>query len=538
MGNTASSDKHPTGSNSPRDTTTHAPQHDSKDPNLYKKFPKRRESVPALPHGRASAVPPSASLESAQGHSSSRTPHAVSKGHTHSHSRHRSQTTVTSQSKSYDEKDGSNDRGGKVPPQEAHPVQVPTHPVPTAPNIQRSAAGQPRDSPTSPSSYHIPNSQFSRPPRLPLPIEKEDFAPGSPIISPADLPGPLGKEPLPEDGTAQLERKGSVLSSTTVDEDEVIDDFQAHGKATGQMVDTLVEWKEGGDRVYVTGSFSGWTKKHRLHRHGPSKDPNALSAIIPLLVGAHHMTFLVDGQMRTSRHLPTAVDYTNVLINYVEVSPEDIPKPSQPMDIQRPSHEQTHSKQAMALEPPRRPEGQHASALPPPTPDLKPTHKSGALSAAPSGIASPTAAHAHEQQQPQPQQPQQQTSRPTSATAHQAPHRKIIADTKPYHAEIPAFLLDLDAPEESPRFKRASHVMQTLPAPPALPMFLNKSILNGSLPMKDDASVLVLPNHTVLNHLATTSIKNHVLATSATTRYKRKYVTTIMHRPTNETGRE
>lgn len=53
-------------------------------------------------------------------------------------------------------------------------------------------------------------------------------------------------------------------------------------------------------------------------------------------------------------------------------------------------------------------------------------------------------------------------------------------------------------------------------------MFLGRSILNGTTPLKDDNSVLNYPNHTVLNHLATSSIKNGVLATSVTTRYKRK----------------
>ena len=68
--------------------------------------------------------------------------------------------------------------------------------------------------------------------------------------------------------------------------------------------------------------------------------------------------------------------------------------------------------------------------------------------------------------------------------------------------------------------------------------------------MKDDNSVLNMPNHTVLNHLATSSIKNNVLATSVTTRYKRKvitlftlthlkltfakYVTTMMYKPTED----
>ena len=53
-------------------------------------------------------------------------------------------------------------------------------------------------------------------------------------------------------------------------------------------------------------------------------------------------------------------------------------------------------------------------------------------------------------------------------------------------------------------------------------MFLGKSLLNGNTPVKDDTSVLTLPNHTVLNHLMTSSVKNGVLATSVTTRYKKK----------------
>jgi hypothetical protein len=52
--------------------------------------------------------------------------------------------------------------------------------------------------------------------------------------------------------------------------------------------------------------------------------------------------------------------------------------------------------------------------------------------------------------------------------------------------------------------------------------------------MKDDSSVLTIPNHTVLNHLLTSSIRSGVLATSATTRYKKKTVTTILYKPTTE----
>ncbi len=104
-----------------------------------------------------------------------------------------------------------------------------------------------------------------------------------------------------------------------------------------------------------------------------------------------------------------------------------------------------------------------------------------------------------------------------------------------YTAAIPRYLRDLDAPEGSRAHRRITRAMaQLLPAPPALPGFLGRSILNssGTRP-KDDSSVLVMPNHTVLNHLATSSIKDGVLATSVTTRYQSKYLTTIMYKPTD-----
>ena len=87
---------------------------------------------------------------------------------------------------------------------------------------------------------------------------------------------------------------------------------------------------------------------------------------------------------------------------------------------------------------------------------------------------------------------------------------------------IPKYLVDFDQPEESSAYQYAVSAIDKLPNPPALPGFLGKPILNAATPIKDDNSVLNLPNHSILNHLATSSIKNNVLAVSATTRYKNK----------------
>ena len=91
-----------------------------------------------------------------------------------------------------------------------------------------------------------------------------------------------------------------------------------------------------------------------------------------------------------------------------------------------------------------------------------------------------------------------------------------------YHKDIPQYLLDFDQAEDSPAYQNAVAAMEKLPTPPSLPGFLGKPILNAATLMKDDNSVLNMPNHTVLNHLATSSIKNNVLAVCATTRYHNK----------------
>lgn len=195
--------------------------------------------------------------------------------------------------------------------------------------------------------------------------------------------------------------------------------------------------------------------------------------------------------MRISDELPSAVDYTNVLVNWIDINtnptsaPRDIPRPKQVKQI-------VTEKLLQQGTPPTATHSPGGTKL-----------RSGGTPTHPAVVsASP---------KPSPR------SRPPTA---QFPRR---VDNARYHSNIPRFLADLDAPEESSRFHRANQAMSAQPVPPTLPMFLNKSIMNsGTLPVKDDSSVLVIPNHTVLNHLATSSIKNNVLATSATTRYDQK----------------
>lgn len=173
--------------------------------------------------------------------------------------------------------------------------------------------------------------------------------------------------------------------------------------------------------------------------------------------------------MRTSDELPTTVDFHNVLVNYIEVSAEDENRSRRDSGRQKPAVPQ-------AIFPPQ---------------------------VLPEEPVGPEASDIEESEEPE-----------------EPPEEEIALGD--FRTLMPQALVELELDEDNPLYDQAVQIVQDMPAPPTLPMFLVKSILNGNMPVKDDNSVLGLPNYTVLNHLATSSIKNNVLATSVTTRYKRK----------------
>jgi hypothetical protein len=144
------------------------------------------------------------------------------------------------------------------PPSEVHAIPID---APHSSRIEEAIVGSLEPADAS-QDYIVPSSHFSRPPRLPLPIEEEVHTPGSPIISPTDLP----VESLDHgEVEGSLPRRTSMLSSTTADDDDLGEEFKVPtpGRPT---VPTLIEWEGPGERVYVTGTFAGWNRKYRLHQ--------------------------------------------------------------------------------------------------------------------------------------------------------------------------------------------------------------------------------------------------------------------------------
>nr|OQO16600.1 hypothetical protein B0A51_15435 [Rachicladosporium sp. CCFEE 5018] len=390
----------------------------------------------------------------------------------------------------------------------AHPVDVPSVPTFRRTSLDNTYPAPDPNSIGSP--YGLPPSDFSRPPRLPLPIDEEGHVPGSPIISPQDLVSPVEGE------LEGLPRRTSVLSANTVDDEDALDN---EAYTTAEAVDvpkvpTKVEWRGPGDKIFVTGTFVSWERKFKLTRS--KEKPGVFSAVIGLKPGTHHIKFLVDGDMMTSNDMPTTVDFTNILVNYIEVVaplPGDSAPPSATAEKQPLPGTAAAVGQSPGTADNVKPLDIRTVARP--SDSAKHTTDKQPSAAIP---ISGTAAHSTS------------SVKSSRSASKGVPLPKAIIPPATYTQAIPQFLVDLDTynDRKSEGYRRCDSVVKTLPQPPSLPGFLGKSILNGTTPHKDDASVLIMPNHTVLNHLATSSIKSGVLATSGTTRYKRKVSTGLV----------
>lgn len=439
----------------------------------------RRTSINALSGSKASAADPSASKESATGQSASHGAATVQQ-------RLQSRNTPNSNQPVYDVPDRSSGKrfDGRYPTgaavEASSPVQVPSATNRSAPKGNQGYI--PTASNANPSNTYYSASHLQRPPRLPLPIGDANATPGSPVMAPVD--SQADSEPF-EFLDSKVPTATISLDDTPVDEDEVDDEMLAYAMQVpgSKAVPTLIEWKGAGDRVFVTGTFVNWEKKFRLHKS--ETEPNVKTTVLHLRPGTHHLKFIVDGDMRASDNLPTAVDFTNHLVNYIEVVADEL-------QGQRTRRESDRAMKAGI------PAGLHPPQVLPDT-----------LTA---------------------QQPHD--SLDGEDEAEEEPEEEIPMGN--FRNTVPQFLVDIEREDEEAEYQRAANVIADATTPPILPLFLGRSILNGTTPMKDDNSVLNYPNHTVLNHLATSSIKNGVLATSVTTRYKRKYVTTILYKPTGD----
>ncbi|KAJ1657109.1 galactose metabolism- protein [Dispira simplex] len=264
-------------------------------------------------------------------------------------------------------------------------------------------------------------------------------------------------------------------------------------------VSTSIKWKGSGQTVYISGSFNDWRHKIRLH---PTSS-GIFSVSVTLQPGVHFFKFIVDDEWRCSPYFATAPDDDGNLVNYVRI------------------------------------EGIASNTTSPPT---GPT-TDGTPSAPSAGRTSPNPTASSPQATVDLGTPLIDVNQ-TIAALDGLELESALSNSPPgeYTLQVPEHLYLGRRGSVPGQHHQTSHKHQH---PPTLPPHLSQVLLNHShshhnalnnpnhrLVDRDETNAsLPVPNHVVLNHLFACSIRNGVMAIASTTRYRKKYTTTVYYKP-------
>jgi hypothetical protein len=361
----------------------------------------------------------------------------------------------------------------------------------------------------------------------------------------------------------------------------------------GTLIPIEIKWmnnaKETINKVSIIGSFSNW--KDVIYLSQSKYNPLEYSTTISLPLGVHKLLYMINNEYRVSELLPTATDQEGIFFNWFEVldeshlfnhpanQPDNIgydanirmDSPNHPFQTTLPAGKRQvdeileknasfltkvsketsnfeHIEYMDESDPQPSTTQEHGLAPPPPIQDansLSTSHGNN-NKIYNSGYNSSTNSFAHIPSKPE------------------------------YSNEIPEMFINYD-------YFRNKSPSYELPEPPQLPAHLNNVLLNKlsnnnnsnqnsssqlqSIPQippthtskpsdpytqpenptprrpalrRADSSYyasnnqsyhLSIPNHVILNHLMTSSIRNDVLTVACITRYSGKFITQIMHSP-------
>ena len=295
------------------------------------------------------------------------------------------------------------------------------------------------------------------------------------------------------------------------------------------LVPVTITWDQGGNSVFVTGSFTEWRKMIALN----PIDKNGKFAIsLKLPVGNHRFRFIVDGELRISDSLPQATDQMGNFVNFLEVfhdSSQDVvhhnsPQVNSPADnYQHQSHMSKSSRIALQIAREN---------------DQEPINMGNGYERVPAANKGPIL--------------QLKSELGIVNSGDSSPGAQKVNKKLEYTHEIPAVFTDPQVMEQyyvTLDQQRNNQQYMAWLTPPQLPPHLEKVILNthtkhnheNHLESHEDVmkekekenttGALPIPNHVVLNHLITSSIKHNTLCVASTVRYKKKYVTQVLYAP-------
>ncbi|KAJ1928241.1 galactose metabolism- protein [Tieghemiomyces parasiticus] len=280
-----------------------------------------------------------------------------------------------------------------------------------------------------------------------------------------------------------------------------------HPAGAPDSVSVTLVWHGTGQNVYVSGSFNDWKHKVRLT---PSPSGN-FGVTLSLTPGVHYWKFIVDEEWKCSPRYAAAPDDDGNLVNYLRIDSQG-PHVSPPAAEQSQPFSPTPADQL----PPATAEPQSvATSIPDVSSAISGLEELGlesALSNSPPGQYS-TVVPEHLYQT-------QRTNSHGHAKANHPP-------TLPPH--LSQVLLN---------HSQSHHNNPSQFAPPVATAPGAAGIVGGGSGAatrvsgpSDPNHVLPVPNHVVLNHLFACSIRNGVMAIASTTRYRKKYATTVYYKP-------
>ncbi|CAG8435019.1 7256_t:CDS:2 [Diversispora eburnea] len=107
----------------------------------------------------------------------------------------------------------------------------------------------------------------------------------------------------------------SLVEPSYKNSNKIVHDFSSE---ISKKIPTIITWSQGGNNVYVTGTFNDWKYNIRL-----CKSSNDFTTVINLSPGTHKLKFIVDDEWKCSNDLSTATDPDGNLVNYLEVYEEE-----------------------------------------------------------------------------------------------------------------------------------------------------------------------------------------------------------------------
>ncbi|CCF60017.1 hypothetical protein KAFR_0I02380 [Kazachstania africana CBS 2517] len=277
--------------------------------------------------------------------------------------------------------------------------------------------------------------------------------------------------------------------------------------SSNTMVPVDITWQQGGTKAYVTGSFTGWRKMIGLVP--VPGQPGVFYVKLQLPPGTHRFRFIVDNELRFSDYLPTATDQMGNFVNYLEVIAPATEVTGAPTTTTFGTWDSSAQSQQAQQQ------------------NLQQNEASIKVENQPLSARSRIAL----QIEREPDEMGDGFSR-----FHDEMPQKPQYD---YTQDIPAVFTDPTVMEQyylTLDQQQNNHQNMAWLTPPQLPPHLENVILNSYSNSQGESNentsgALPIPNHVILNHLATSSIKHNTLCVASIVRYRQKYVTQILYAP-------